>query len=388
MNSSKVRVFLITSHISLVYATLLAKSTAEKGVSDILFIDANKRKKSAIRILHEASEIYPWALFNDFSLAAGESIDYKPTLRQSFFRRIKNKVIIRNVYRFFLKRHLKQTDHRFKEQLKKILTPFIEPEQEVELFLLTQTVLNRPLLQLFPDATLNYIEHGHPDYFNFLEPDYPKGNLFCIFSTEFRTYLHGLKLQAVLIRDMPGTKEFPAIAAELISKHSIDLKLKKLQIPAKHCVFILLESVEIYNVNIRFHQEYMDRIFAQLDSPGSYHYILKPHPMQSSESIKIITEHLEFSGFSYTLLNENYMGSISAEVLFSIFENRVRHVFCLFSAAGFYLSKLYSDKGIKFWYSTDFMRQNLGKAPLQFSNDFHKALPLIENVMAGNCQKY
>src|ERR1044071_6798890 len=98
MNSPKLRIFLVTSHICMVYATMLAKETQREGQKDILFIDANNRRRGMIELLAEAAEANDWALFHDFSIPADDSINYTPTFRQSLMRRIKSWPVVKVFY--------------------------------------------------------------------------------------------------------------------------------------------------------------------------------------------------------------------------------------------------------------------------------------------------
>lgn len=66
MKSRHVRIFLSTSQICTIYATLLAKATRQQGDAAILFIDGSKRKQGLIDLITKTSKIYPWTLLHDF----------------------------------------------------------------------------------------------------------------------------------------------------------------------------------------------------------------------------------------------------------------------------------------------------------------------------------
>ncbi len=296
--------------------------------------------------------------------------------------------MIKNIYSFFLKGYLDKTDRKYRQELEKVLAPFLNEKKEIEFFLLTQTYLNRPLQQIFPKAKINYIEHGLPDYFNVLDPAFPKGDLYCVFSEAYKHYLEKRGEATDWVKQLPGLSEFSEISKELIAKHSATLQLEKLPVPNQACVFIVLESVEMYLVKPTFPVDYLKRVFAQLKDPARFHYLLKPHPMQSQESIMATTKYFDSIGYNYTMINQASISNASAEVLFSIWKQNTEHVFCVFSAAGFYLSKLYAGEKITFWYSTEFMKKHIDNAPQQFYDGFNKACPLIEEVFSEKCKSY
>lgn len=388
MNSPKLRIFLVTSHISMIYATLLAKETQREGQKDILFIDAGKRRKGLLELLTQASGIYNWALFHDFSIPASDSLDYTPTFRQSVMRRIKNWPLISIFYGLLLKRHLKRQDRNYAEMINNVLLPFANEKKEVELFLLTQTVFNRPLQKLFPTAKINYLEHGLPDYFKVLEPGFPKSSLYCVFAEGYKNYLRKRQITTDWVKQLPGLNTFSEISAQLLAKHASTLQLDQLTVPDQPCVFVVMESVEMYNVKPSFPVDYMKRVLQTIPDPSRFHYILKPHPMQSQESISATVRHFQSLGYSFTLLNQASLSNASAEILFSTWKKNIEHVFCLFSAAGFYLSELYAGSATSFWYSTEFMSKHIDNAPRQYKDAFNKARPLIEEVFAEKCKTF
>jgi hypothetical protein len=254
--------------------------------------------------------------------------------------------------------------------------------------MLTQTYLNRPLQQLFPQASVNYIEHGMGDYYFVLDPKTPKGNLYCIFSEGYKRFLAKNGKSTDWVKPFPDLKNFPAIAEQLLEIQDKKIITEKLKVPEKPSVFILLEAVDMYNVKKTFWSEYLDHIFQKLENPKHYHYILKPHPMQSGESLTTTKNHFDSLGYSYTLLNETALINASAEVLFSLWKKQTEHVFCLFSSGCYYLSKLYADEKITFWYSTEFLSRYISNAPPQFLKLFKEIRPLIEEVLTENCKPY
>ncbi len=381
----EIRIFLTPSHICTVYLSMLARETKTEDQIDILFIDASRRKQGLINVITETSKLHNWNLFHDFSIVESEELDYTPSTRKSFTRKIKNWPIVKNIYNFLLQRHFKSVDQKYRTELQHLLADYSIADAKVSLFMLTQTYLNRPLQQLFPKASINYAEHGIGDYYHILDPNISKGNFYCVFSVAYKRYLEKTGHSTDWVKALPQIASFPTLAGELLVNYNKSIRLDQLIVPEKPCVFVLLEAVDMYQVNYSFWTEYLDQIFSQLETPGKYHYLLKPHPMQSEASLIATKKHLEDLGYSYTLLNHPTLINASAEVIFSFWKDKTEHVFCLFSSGCFYLSKLYAGEKIKFWYSTAFMSKHLGNAPPQFYKSFTESRKMIEEVFAENC---
>lgn len=386
MNSQHIRIFLTTSQISAVYAMMLSEATKSAGDVDVLFADGSRRKKSLISLIGKTAALYKWDLFHDFSIAMEEDFDFNPSTTKSITRKIKTWPLIRGVYNLLLERHYGKIDKAYRDKLQKVLAPYLNEHTTVSLFMLTQTYLNRPLRQLFPNATINYLEHGMGDYYYMLDPKTPKGNFYCLFAETFQHYLAKKGTASAWVKQLPGLDSFSETAKRVITEE----KIETLHPAAteKPYVYILMEAVDMYNVDNSFWTAYIDHILHKISSPQEYHFLLKPHPVQSQFSITATEEHLKKLGLQHTMLSANKYGSASAEILFESYAGKTRHVFCLFSSACFYLSQLYKHEKIEFWYSTAFMSRHTGNAPSQFKHHFEGLLPMIEEVFSENCKPY
>ncbi len=387
-NSQHLRIFLTTSQICTVYATMLAKNSHQQNDVDILFIDGSKRKQGLIDLITKTSKIYPWTLLHDFSIPMGEDHDYNPTIGKNITRKFKNWPFIKSIYDFMLKKHMDRIDIHYRKELLLQLNPYLTKDTQISLYMLTQTYLNSPLMQLFPSASINYIEHGMGDYYYILDPKTPKGNFYCLFSEGYKKFLTKNGQSANWVKNLPDVNSFSEIAKQLNNDQENKSNVDYLKIPELPIVFILLEAVDMYNVKSAFWSDYLDHIFLQLEKPKQYHYLLKPHPMQSAESMVATTKHLDSLGYSYSILDESQLINTSAEVLFSIWEKQTRHVFCLFSSGCYYLSQLYTGTNIQYWYSTEFLSHYISNAPPQFKKMFVEIRPIIEEVLTEKCKSY
>jgi hypothetical protein len=385
MNSQHIRIFLTTSQISAVYAMMLSEATRSPGDVDVLFADGSRRKKSLIGLISKTAALYKWDLFHDFSIAMEEDFDFNPSTTKSITRKIKTWPLISSIYNLLLERHYARIDKAYRDKLKKVLEPYLNEHTTISLFMLTQTYLNRPLRQLFPNAEINYLEHGMGDYYYMLDPKTPKGNFYCLFAESFKKYLAKKKNASTWVKQLPGLASFSEISNRVIAEEKINVPAQSNEKPY---VYILMEAVDMYNVDESFWVAYMDHILQKVPSPNEYHFLLKPHPVQSQFSITATEEHFKKLGLQYTMLSPNKYGSASAEILFESYSDKTRHVFCLFSSACFYLSQLYKHKKIEFWYSTEFMSRHTGNAPSQFKHHFDGLCPIIEDVFSENCKPY
>src|SRR5665213_1607477 len=264
MKTVNLRIFVTTSHISTVYMTMLANATREENQHDILLIDAGKRKQGLIDLITQTSQLHDWLVFHDFSIPTVENFDYVPSTRKTILRKYKTWPVIKTIYAFLLRQHLKSVDERYREELKKIFVPHEEDKTQISLFLLTQTYLNRPLQQLFPAASINYMEHGIGDYYYLSDPLTKEGNFYCVFAETYKRYLAKNGKSGDRVKQLPGISSFPELAQRLLSIHHQLISANELPQPEKPCVFILLEAVDMYHVNSSFWAAYLDKIFSQL----------------------------------------------------------------------------------------------------------------------------
>jgi hypothetical protein len=381
----KLRIFVTTSHISTVYMTLLAKATCTKEYTDILLLDGGYRREELLKLINDIATYHSWQLVHSFSEHVEANHDFKPTLRKRLTRKWKTLPLIRSFYQWLLQKHTVRKEEQYKSTLLKLL-PQINAGQKVEFYMITQTHIGATLSAIFPAAKKCFMEHGIGDYFYVQEKNEPDKKFFAIFSAPFRKYLEQSAQPFEYVHPIPGLENFSSFAAELLRNNSFTLP----EIPSqtKPVVFILLEAVDMYNVPINFWKEYLEHITQQLASPEQYHYIMKTHPIQSGVSIANSEAFFREKNYTYTLLAGEKLSSVSVEVLFTRWADQTDHVFCLFSSGCFYLSQLYKNKNITFWYSTKFMSRYIGNAPPQYKKHYEGLRPIIENVFAENCKPY
>lgn len=367
--------------------SMLAGQTASESNTDVLLIDTGIRRDVLIKLIQETSELHSWAKFHNFSQPVNSEFDFKPTRYKTIVRKLKSLPVIKSFYNLLLKRYMKKRDAQYRNELRNSL-PISNSNQEVELFLMTETYLNRPLIQLFPDATVSYMEHGMGDYYHILKKETKPGKLYCIFSQPYRDYLTRTHLSHEWVYDLPGRENFRSIVDKLLVKHAHTLHTEKLPTVNKPVVFILLESVHMYNVPENYWTDYIDHILRQIENPAQFHFLLKPHPTHSKYHLAITMKYFAELGLTYDLLGNDELTSASAEVLFGLWANQTRHVFCIFSSSCYYLSEFYKNQETTFWHSTEFLSRYIGNAPKQFHKLFVEIRPMVESVFTRNCRPF
>ena len=284
-----------------------------------------------------------------------------------------------------LNRHRKKSIIKEKETFKQLFAGY--NTDNVELNLMTKTGLNQSLLEMFPQATLNYFEHGMGDYYYILEPDLSKGNFYCVFAEGFKKQLNNKHIPHEFVYPLLGDTDFSAIANRIIDTHPKGAEIRKtFSVPDK-TVVILMESVEIYNVPDNFWTDYIDLCLSKIDAPKEYHFLIKPHHLQSFNAIEITRRYFEKLGLKATFTDNDYAISFSAEVLFCLWKQNARYVFSLFSSSIYYVSKLYADERITYYYGYDFFKNYLHNSPPQFIKIFKGIESVIKEVLSENCKK-
>ncbi|MBS1647593.1 MAG: hypothetical protein JST67_09665 [Bacteroidetes bacterium] len=370
------RIFVSTSHICTLYMILYAQQTNKGAYRDVLLLDTPPKKASLKKLLFDTKKIYAWHDIIDLSPTLPEETDFEVSTRKALTRKWKNVFFIRPFYQFLLKKYVQKEDKKIQQKLQKI---FIEPASVVELNLLTQTVINANLMQVFPKAQVHYFEHGMGDYF-FIQ-QLPAKKFYCVFAQRFREHLQntGQAFDYVYTLD---THSFPALAKQIVENDTLTATPPFLS--DEKLVLILMESVQMYQVPDVFYTDYIDLCVSKIAQPKEYTYILKPHPFQTKQSLEISKKHFQQLGLKTTVLESTKSASYSAEVLYSLWQEQTYYVFSVFSSALYYISKLYYNDRTQFCYAYRFFKQYIDKAPEQYVRFFKGLEDPIKKVVSEN----
>ncbi|MBC7862801.1 MAG: hypothetical protein IAF38_07490, partial [Bacteroidia bacterium] len=156
------RLFVTSNQISTVFCSTIAKKTHSEGDTDLLLIDNYLKKESLIELIHTTAKIHNWSSIVDFSTRIPDTYNLKPGLWKRFSRKVKHLPLISPVYKFATGIYSKgKAQEGTKIISGKLNAHFpINPDTKVQLFLLTQTALNNPLITYFNAPVINYYEHG------------------------------------------------------------------------------------------------------------------------------------------------------------------------------------------------------------------------------------
>jgi hypothetical protein len=379
------RIFVTSSHISVLLQLIYARNTKKPGDIDILLIDYPGLKKSLIDLILESGEIYKWDKQYSFAAPFPDETNIKPGFKKSLTRKLKTKPVIKQAYDFLLKRHAKKRIEKEIETYKNLFSEYTV--SEVELNMMTKTGLNESLIQLYPRARINYFEHGMGDYYYIEKTKIPKGDFYCVFADTFAAYLRKKGTDSSFVHSIPGIEAFKAVADQAITLND------KLNLPVnisaqkEKLVFILMESVEVYQVPDTYWSDYIDLCISRIKNPSDHTFVVKPHHLQSFNAIDITRRHFEKLGITAIFIDETHSMNLSAEVLFGLIYKRTDYVFSLFSSSIYYLSKLYPEKYISYYYGYDFFKNYLGQSPMQFIEIFNGIEEVVKEVLSVNCKE-
>ncbi len=382
---ARLRIFVTTSHISSVFMTLHASATHRPEDVDVQLVDGGARRRAVIEAIRGTARLHPWALMHSCSTELVDEHGPGPSLLKRLTRKWKEAPILRSIYGVLLRRHAHRRQERDERMLRTLLAPLGTGHTTVELHLHTQNHLEAPLRSLFPEARPVFFEHGLGDYHYLLEHGRMRGPLIALFADRFAGYLARQGQLDQEVRPILLPPDLHGLMIRLLEE--LDLPSTPVP-PDRRLVFVLLEAVDMYEVPHSFWAAYIDHVLSALPDHRSHHFLFKPHPAASTASLEATVRRCTELGLSFTLMTDPKQMGIAAEVLFAAYADRTDHVFCLFSSACFYLSRLYPSPHIAYHYSTSWMERWTGNAPPMYRRHFAALKPLIEQVFAERCVPY
>jgi hypothetical protein len=379
------RIYLPTTHTCAVLMAIHAEKTKNSDTKDVLMIDYPPLKKSLIQLIKCTNVIHPWEKIVDFSKPINDEINKKPSLRKRVTRKLKQLPIIKVIYQKLLDRYTFRQKKQFKQNIELSLKDF--KSDKVILNLLTKTALNEALFELYPEAEINYFEHGIGDYMYYAQNQIKFGSFYSVFSNEFKYFLKGQNSKSnENIFEYINGEDFESALKKLDEKNIISAPAELLKIN-KPIVFLLLENVEMYEVDNCFWTDYIDVCISKIENPSNYLFVIKPHHNQSFDAIQRTIDYIEFKKLDFYLLTKNNYMHVGAEILFYFIKSNTRFVFSLFSSSIYYLSKLFPSKEIDFYHGYDLFKKYTNNSPKQFTEIYEGIGPIITNVLSGECKK-
>lgn len=371
-----------STHTGAILQAIYANSSAQKGCFDVLLLDYPPMKESLIELIKRSDVVHKWDKIIDFSEPISDEINKRPSAKKKLIRKIKSLPLLKIIYNKLLKNHLTQQKVNHSNRLKLELSSHFN--QRVQLNVLTKTGLNECLFDLFPNAEINYFEHGIGDYMYYEQQAIVPGNFYCLFHREFGSYLKSRKpqLAAAVFGYLKGNDFSNAIS--VLVKEGI-VKAENVVTETDNFVFVLMENVEMYEVESKFWTDYIDVCLKKIESPENYTFIIKPHHMQSFEAIEMTTSYLNQRGIKYKVLTNNYFMHMGAEVVFYFFQEKTEYVFSLFSSSIYYFTKLYPSTKVKYFHGYELFDKYTKHSPKQFVEIYRNLRPIITNVVSKDC---
>lgn len=375
------RIFMSSTHTGAILQAIYANRTSQVGYYDVLLLDYPPMKESLIHLIKRTDVLHNWDKVVDFSTPMADETNKKPSVKKKIIRKIKSFPIIKSVYSILLEKHLLQQKKTHLTKLKLELGSNLN--KQVQLNVLTKTGLNETLFEFFPNAEVNYFEHGIGDYMYYMMDTIKEGNFYCLFNQEFSAYLK--------INNSKSANKVFGYLHENDFSLAIDNLVKQEVVKAEGAseegklVFILMENVEMYEVENFFWTDYIDFCLRKILTPEDYTFIIKPHHMQSFEAIEMTTAYLSKRGLKHKVLANNCFMHMGAEVVFYFFQEKTEYVFSLFSSSIYYFTKLYPSPHIKYFHGYKLFANYTKNAPKQFLEIYENLNPIITNVVSKNC---
>lgn len=372
------RLFVTSSQICTLYLSVFAKKTQKADYTDILIIDHTPKKDALVDSILEGAKIHTWSKVINLSTSVQNSVDSKPSLRKKITRKIKPLPLVRNVYNVLHRRFVEKQKISRIELLQHHLGK--QPDKAyagVFLGFLTQTAINDALIEMFPQADIGYFEHGIGDYY-FVNKNRVAGSFYCVFAESFRNFIQQKNI-ALNVQGYITINDYKE-ACNLILEQNPKLDISMIN-GNKKIVLLLLDAADIYHPPTSFWTDYLEKCISLVDHPDNYLFVIKPHPAQSNESLKLSEDYFINSGLEFAFLKDHHFTSSSLELLFHQIQNNVHSVFSTFSSATFYLAHFYPER-VKYFYLYDFVKPYFKGGPRQYTDYFNQLGPYFENVFA------
>jgi hypothetical protein len=377
------RIFLTSSPLNTLFYLIYVKKNPLPENKDILLIDTGMQSAFTIRLLNQLSAQYDWFKVLDFSQTITQSHSQKPTLGKRMMRKLRYHPLVRPLYKVLLSRYVDYSTAKNKKRITQQLAESIVAESVTTLFLNTETTLNTALMSLYSHAEVIYMEHGMSDYFYIDEMKQQPVSFQCIFDRAFDQYLGPDK--KISIDPFFDAAYFKEAVHIFLAEHIPKQELTSVLHPTLKNVLILLQNVEFYGADVHIHMEFLDGVFRELEDPSGYFFILKPHPRQSDEVIRVITDYLRSHGAAYSSVVAESLKAISVELVFASWQEQITAVFTMYSSSLFYLSRLFPSDDIRYYYYYDLLQKHLDSFSPEYQQIYIKCEGLISDVFSGNC---
>jgi hypothetical protein len=381
------RIFVTTSPINVVFYLLYIQSKKNERYKDVLIICNRHMNQHSYEKLSLLASQHEWNKIIKTNDLEQYSPHYNVTFRKRFIRKIRNYKFFQPIYNSIRSIYENNEKNQSKNWLKeKIDLPF---ESVEELNLLTETSINSALFDLFPEAKINYFEHGLSDYI--MIETIPKfSNFYCLFENEFRTYFKNKEIKIPSIIPIYRNDIFNRIAANYLYPlmNEFNEVFKSFNSSTKY-VLILMQDFENLGVSSEIHVQLFNKILNYLDEfSTSVTFLIKPHPKQSSKALNEIDFFFKQAKLNFYFLNSPCFKYTSIELFFYLIKDLTTHVFSYYSSGLFYLSKLYPDTKIKYLYTFDHILTEIDHMPKEVGAIHLSFIQNQKQLFIKNCIEF
>ena len=380
---SRLRIFVSSSGLSTLYMSIYARKSYEKGQVDLLFIDALALKPSQRELIYEAAQYHSFEGIFDLSRSLDEASSQVPGKIKQLTRKLKTHAVIKPIYDFLYSYKLKQEDQQHLHDVMAIAGDYLTQGYEsVELLLQPVLHLNPSLIHKFPEATIRFFEHGLGDYLDLESKRHPEAHFHCVFAEELKKYHEQIGRTTDRITPLLGHRGFEELDAPFLQLFP---QLGSIVLPSgKPIALIATQALAQFQVDPGFWDFFFSSCLKQIESPQDYIFLIKPHPRQEADVLEEMKYFFERKSLEVILWEDPALKSLNMEILFDKLKDQVSHVFSPFSSTLFYLSKLYPDEGIRYYYSLHSLIPFLQHTPELYKDRWKTLHPYLKHVFGQN----
>lgn len=377
--ASKLRVFVSSSGLSTLYMAIYGRNSYQSGQTDILFIDALALKPSQRELIYQAAQYHFFQGIFDLSRSLDENSSQVPGRVKQLTRKLKTHSLVKPVYDWLYAYKLRQEDHQHMHELVAVAGDFLNNTYaSVELLLQPVLHVNAALLSKFPQAQVRYFEHGLGDYLDWKPDLTSKARFHCVFAEELNTYFVHKGEETPHAIPLLGEKGF----SDLDSPFSqIFPQIQSVSLPAgKPLILFATQALAQFQVDVAYWDHFFSLCLSYIENPEACLFLLKPHPRQEPHVLIQMKHYFERKGLEVIIWDDPEVKSLNLEILFDTLKDQVTHVFTPFSSALFYLSKLYPDQKIGFYYSLDSLSSFTQNTPDLYKKRWQRLRSYLKQV--------
>ncbi len=372
-----VRFFITRDYFGTLLMALYAKMTYQEGYNDVLIIQEMAQQKKTdylIGLIKKTKEFHRWSSIEEYYSKKKNIYVIK--------NRIKKVMIFLRIFNFYL---------RMKKDRKIKLINGLNFDQyntsQVEINTLIHGLVCITLLEKYKHAKLNYFEMGIGHYLNFYNKNPKLFNFYSLFFEQYQSFLNRASINSDFVKGYFELIQFENLSRFMLGNNMEFLgQLNPEREGAKSCILILLQNLEVFNAPNAIWDRFIDECLRKVDNPQRFHFIIKPHYMQSYKTVQYFKKVLQKNNVSYTIWNDKHIMQLNIETFFWAIKDKVKYVFSLFSTSIFTLSYMYKNSNINFFYSYDFIADYLVKAPVDIRERYMSFESIIKECLAKNCE--